>query len=103
MPNRTVTGGGRSSVEVQEHWAVNTILGNLKTAMTGTMPDREVMWVRRLFERAIGGFYAVTLKPKGWHVQLGVALQWPVDHKTAGIDKILARRRAGASRRVRQQ
>jgi len=34
--NRTVTGGGRGSVEVQEHWAVNTILGNLKTAMTGT-------------------------------------------------------------------
>jgi hypothetical protein len=34
--DRTVTGGGRGSVEVQEHWAVNTILGNLKTAMTGT-------------------------------------------------------------------
>ncbi|HSM22573.1 MAG TPA: transposase, partial [Rubrivivax sp.] len=34
--NRTVTGGGRGSVEVEEHWAVNTILGNLKTAMTGT-------------------------------------------------------------------
>lgn len=34
--DRTVTGGGRGSVEVEEHWAVNTILGNLKTAMTGT-------------------------------------------------------------------
>jgi len=34
--DRTVTGGGRSSVEVEEHWAVNTILGNLKTAMAGT-------------------------------------------------------------------
>ena len=33
---RTVTGGGRGSVEVDEHWAVNTILGNLKTAMSGT-------------------------------------------------------------------
>jgi hypothetical protein len=34
--DRTVTGGGRGSVEVEERWAVNTILGNLKTAMTGT-------------------------------------------------------------------
>jgi hypothetical protein len=34
--DRTVTGGGRGSVEVEEHWAVNTILCNLKTAMTGT-------------------------------------------------------------------
>jgi 5-methylcytosine-specific restriction enzyme subunit McrC len=53
------------------------------------MPDREVMWVRRLFERAIGGFYAVSLTPKGWTVRRGGALQWPVDHRTAGIDKIL--------------
>ena len=34
--DRTVTGGGRASVEVEEHWAINTILGNLKTAMTVT-------------------------------------------------------------------
>ena len=36
VPHRTVTGGGRASVEVGHHWAVNTVLGNLKTAMTGT-------------------------------------------------------------------
>ena len=34
--DRTVTGGGRASVEVENHWSVNTVLGNLKTAMTGT-------------------------------------------------------------------
>lgn len=34
--DRTVTGGGVASVEVEHHWAVNTVLGNLKTAMTGT-------------------------------------------------------------------
>ena len=33
---RTVTGGGRASVEVEDHWAINTVLGNLKTAMAGT-------------------------------------------------------------------
>ncbi len=27
---------GSGSVEVEEHWDVNTILGNLKTAMAGT-------------------------------------------------------------------
>ena len=34
--HRTITGGGRAGVEVKHHWAVNTVLGNLKTAMTGT-------------------------------------------------------------------
>ena len=34
--HRTVTGSGPASVEVEHHWAVNTVLGNLKTAMTGT-------------------------------------------------------------------
>lgn len=33
--DRTVTGGGPSSVELEAHWAVNTVLGNLETAMTG--------------------------------------------------------------------
>ena len=33
---RTVTGGGRASVELPQFRAVNTVLGNLKTALTGT-------------------------------------------------------------------
>jgi transposase-like protein len=34
--DRTVTGGGKASVALEQFRAVNTVLGNLKTAMTGT-------------------------------------------------------------------
>lgn len=53
------------------------------------LPDREGTWVRRLFERAIGGFYDVVLSPKGWRVRCGSTLDWKIEDKTAGIDKIL--------------
>jgi len=65
----------------------------LPTEAAGTrmlsLPDREVTWVRRLFERAVGGFYEVVLNPKGWRVQCGGTLGWQVEQKTSGIDKIL--------------
>jgi hypothetical protein len=34
--DRTVTGGGKASVKLPQFNAVNTLLGNLKTALTGT-------------------------------------------------------------------
>jgi 5-methylcytosine-specific restriction enzyme subunit McrC len=52
-------------------------------------PDREITWVRRLFERAIGGFYDVVLSPHGWRVRCGGVLGWPIEQKTPGIDQIL--------------
>ena len=65
----------------------------LPTEAAGTnvlaLPGRDVMWVRRLFERAVGGFYAVVLDPKIWRVACGGSLNWKTDKKTAGIDKIL--------------
>lgn len=54
-----------------------------------TLPDREATWVRRLFERAIGGFYDVVLSPKGWQVKCGGTLGWQISQKTPGIDNIL--------------
>jgi 5-methylcytosine-specific restriction enzyme subunit McrC len=53
------------------------------------LPDRDEVWVRRLFERAVGGFYDVVLSPKGWRVQCGATLGWQVEKKSSGIDKIL--------------
>jgi 5-methylcytosine-specific restriction enzyme subunit McrC len=47
------------------------------------------MWVRRLFERAVGGFYDVVLSPQGWRVKCGETLAWQIEKKTAGIDEIL--------------
>lgn len=65
----------------------------LPTEAAGTnvlsLPDREVMWVRRLFERAVGGFYNVVLSPQGWRVQSGGTLGWQIEQKTPGMDKIL--------------
>ncbi|MCX7512575.1 5-methylcytosine-specific restriction endonuclease system specificity protein McrC [Frateuria sp. STR12] len=54
-----------------------------------SLPSREETWVRRLFERAVGGFYAVALSPHGWHVQCGKRLEWQVEAGTAGVGKIL--------------
>lgn len=54
-----------------------------------SLPDREERWVRKLFERAVGGFYDVVLSPQGWRVQRGRVLRWQVEQKTARVDKIL--------------
>jgi 5-methylcytosine-specific restriction enzyme subunit McrC len=71
------------------------------------MPGREEAWVRRLFERAVGGLYAVALSPLGWHVRCGARLQWQISSKTEGIDDILpamqtdvALDHAGSGRRI---
>ena len=50
-------------------------------------PSREIVWVRRLYEKAIAGFYAVVLPARGWTVQAGQ--QWPRGARTAGIPDIL--------------
>jgi 5-methylcytosine-specific restriction enzyme subunit McrC len=54
-----------------------------------SLPDREAVWVRRLFERAIGGFYDVVLGSRGWRVRCGGTLSWQVEKKTPGVDRIL--------------
>jgi 5-methylcytosine-specific restriction enzyme subunit McrC len=54
-----------------------------------TEPGRDEHWVRRLFEKAVGGFYAVELSPKGWRVHAGEVLQWPVSAASEGIKEIL--------------
>lgn len=65
----------------------------LPTEIAGTnvlaLPDREAAWVRRLFEKAVGGFYDVVLQPQGWRVRCGGTLSWQIEQKTPGIDKVL--------------
>ncbi|MDG6347793.1 5-methylcytosine-specific restriction endonuclease system specificity protein McrC [Luteimonas sp. 8-5] len=56
---------------------------------TLSLPDREAKWVRHLFERAIGGFYEVVLRYKGWGVKCGGTMGWQIEQKTEAIDKIL--------------
>ena len=52
-------------------------------------PDREITWLRRLYEKAVAGFYDVVLSPDGWYVTAGKTIGWLIDDKTSGIDKIL--------------
>lgn len=52
-------------------------------------PDREITWIRKLYEKGIAGFYDVVLSPKGWRVYAGKTLGWQMERKTPGIDKIL--------------
>lgn len=65
----------------------------LPTELTGVHdlahPKREEVWVRRLFEKAVGGFYSIALRSQGWAVRCGKTIDWQVQERTAGIDSIL--------------
>lgn len=65
----------------------------LPTEMSGgdalPLPDREEQWARRLFERAVGGFYEVVLSGQGWRVTTSRTLRWSIDRRTPGVDRIL--------------
>ena len=45
--------------------------------------------LRKLFERAIGGFYEVVLSPQGWRVLKGRTLHWQIERKTPDIERML--------------
>lgn len=53
------------------------------------IPDREIIWVRHLYEKAVAGFYDVVLTREGWHIHSGKIIEWIIEGKTPGIDKIL--------------
>jgi len=51
---------------------------------------RDEVLARRLFEKAIGNFYASELRPEtGWRVQQGKRLNWPKEEETAGLAEIM--------------
>jgi 5-methylcytosine-specific restriction enzyme subunit McrC len=52
-------------------------------------PDREETWVRRLYEKAVGGLYNVVLSSQGWRVDTSKQLRWQIEKMTSGIDAIL--------------
>lgn len=54
-----------------------------------SLPSRDVIWVRRLYEKAVGGFYDVVLSPRGWRVRMGQSFGWLVAQQTSGIEAIL--------------
>jgi 5-methylcytosine-specific restriction enzyme subunit McrC len=54
-----------------------------------SLPDREITWIRKLYEKGLAGFYDVVLSGKGWRVDAGKTISWLVENKSPGIDKIL--------------
>ena len=52
-------------------------------------PDREVNWIRRLFEKGVAGFYDVALSSQGWQVHPGTTIRWPKEGRSPRIDEIL--------------
>ncbi|SLM28757.1 putative McrC protein [Desulfamplus magnetovallimortis] len=54
-----------------------------------TSPDREIHWIRKLYEKGIAGFYNVLLSEQGWSVVAGKTVGWLIECKSPGIDKIL--------------
>ena len=86
---------GRHDMEDQKmvhaaHLAFN--LG-LPTESAGTkllvLPEREVSWIRKLYEKGVAGFYGTVLSEKGWTVEAGIFIKWLPERKTSGIDRIL--------------
>ena len=53
-----------------------------------SLPDREITWIRKLYEKGIAGFYDVVLSGQGWRVEAGKTIGWLVESKSPGIDKI---------------
>ena len=64
----------------------------LPTESAGTkylsLPDREITWIRKLYERGIAGFYDFTLSGQGWRIEAGKSIGWAMDRKSSGIDKL---------------
>jgi len=70
--------------------AMNLVLPTERAGLRALpMPDREEQWARRLFERAVGGFYRTVLQPERWRVRTGGSLDWPLDWSSEGARDIL--------------
>lgn len=54
-----------------------------------SLPDREITWIRKLYEKGIAGFYGVVLPERGWRVYAGKIMGWQIESKSSDIDKIL--------------
>ena len=51
-------------------------------------PQRCVHWLRRLYEKAIGGFYRLQLDEAQWLVSTGKTLSWPIAEATSGLAQV---------------
>lgn len=54
-----------------------------------TLPERDPVKLRQLFEAAIAGFYKVNLSKKEWHVSAGKKFNWQISDMSEGVSAIL--------------
>ncbi|SQI29896.1 5-methylcytosine-specific restriction enzyme subunit McrC [Rhodococcus coprophilus] len=52
-------------------------------------PEDSDRYLRRLFERAVYGFYHHTLGSRGWSVEPGTRLSWSIDRISEGMQAVL--------------
>lgn len=86
---------GRHDAEDQPMVAAARLAFNLAlpTESSGdhplSLPEREIVWVRKLYERGVAGFYDAVLSKDEWRVDAGRTFVWPIERKSPGIDQIL--------------
>lgn len=51
-------------------------------------PQRCEHWMRRLYEKAIGGFFRLHLDSRQWLVHTGMPLHWPIEQATSGAEQV---------------
>lgn len=51
-------------------------------------PDKQAEWVRKLFEKAVSGFYDLKLD-KSWKVKPGKRLSWQIDNASEQIERLM--------------
>lgn len=65
----------------------------LPTEISGThhlsSPDKNINWIRKIFEKGVAGFYKVVLPSTEWGVKGGRKLDWQIERESAGINKVL--------------
>lgn len=92
---RSIDRFGRHDADDQPMVSVAQLAFNLALptesagAKTLSLLDREITWIRKLYEKGLAGFYDVVLSGKGWRVDAGKTIGWLVENKSPGIDKIL--------------
>lgn len=52
-------------------------------------PGSSEGWLRKLFEKAVAGYYRVKAPSYGWQVSPGKRLRWPIEQKSERIDELL--------------
>ncbi|MGR5251081.1 5-methylcytosine restriction system specificity protein McrC [Vibrio astriarenae] len=52
-------------------------------------PEKQEQWVRKLFEKAVAGFYQLELPKQGWKVSSNKQLRWQVGQESTLIPSLL--------------